>query len=73
MPYLIRYRVVARLQLSHLCFPDTTPRAGCLYSFPICVILIVTTYALVTFHIDRDYTAQHQSKSNLMTGAKSPD
>jgi hypothetical protein len=50
---LIRYRAVARLQLSHFCCPDTAPRVGCLCDFPICVIVTVTTFALVTFHTNR--------------------
>jgi hypothetical protein len=32
---LIRYRAVARLQLSHFCCPDTTPRASCLCDCPL--------------------------------------
>jgi hypothetical protein len=56
---LIRYRALARLQLPHFCCPDTTPRAGCLCDCPICVTEIVTTYALVTFHIER-VCAVHQ-------------
>jgi hypothetical protein len=40
------------------CCPDTTPRDGCLCDYPICVIVIVTTYALVTFHIERVCTVQ---------------
>jgi hypothetical protein len=54
----IRYIDVARLQLSHFCCPDTTPRVGCLCDCPICVIVIVTTFALVTFHTDRVCTVQ---------------
>jgi hypothetical protein len=56
---LIRYRAVARPQLSHFCCPDTTPRVGCLCDCPICVIVTVTTYALVTFrHTKRVCTVQ---------------
>jgi hypothetical protein len=55
---LIRYKVVVGLQLSHICCLDTTPRAGCLCDCPIGVTVTVTTYALVTFHIERACTAQ---------------
>jgi hypothetical protein len=34
---LIRYKAVAGLQLSHICYLDTMPRAGCLCDCPICV------------------------------------
>jgi hypothetical protein len=51
---LIRYKTVARLQLSHFCScPDTTHGVGCLCDCPFCVIVTVITYALVTFHTDR--------------------
>jgi hypothetical protein len=57
--YSIRYSIVAGLQqLPHLCCPDTTPRAGCLYDCPTCVIVTATTYALVTFHTERVCTVQ---------------
>jgi hypothetical protein len=56
---LIRYGVVARLQLSRFFWIDTMPRVGCLPDCPICIIVTVTTYALVTFHIERVYTVQH--------------
>jgi hypothetical protein len=58
MPCLTRYRAVARLQLSHLCCPDTTPRVGCLFDCPFCVIVTLTTYALVSFHNERVCTVQ---------------
>jgi hypothetical protein len=50
---LTRYIVVARLQPSHLCCPDTTPWADCLCECPICVLVNVTTYASVTFQTER--------------------
>jgi hypothetical protein len=56
---LIRYGTVGRLQLTHFFCPDTTPRAGCLCDFPICVTMTVTTHALVTFHTQRVCTIRH--------------
>jgi hypothetical protein len=56
---LTRYRAVARLQLSHFCCPDTTPRDGCLSAVLFCVNRIVSTYALVTFHAELVCTVQH--------------
>jgi hypothetical protein len=42
----------------HFLCPDTKPRVGCLYECLICVAVNVTTYVLVTFHIERVRTAQ---------------
>jgi hypothetical protein len=39
--------------------PAGAPGGGCLCDFPICVIVIVTTYVLVTFRIERVCTVQH--------------
>jgi hypothetical protein len=63
---LIRYRDVARLQLCHLCCPDTTPRVGCLCDCPICVTVTVSTYALVTFHIERVCTVQQHTPHEFL-------
>jgi hypothetical protein len=50
----------------HFPCPDTKPRAGCLGGdCPICVIVIVTTYALVTFHTERVCTVQHVMRPRL--------
>jgi hypothetical protein len=64
---LIRYRVVARLQLSHFFCPDTTPRVGCLCDCPFCVTvtMTVTTCALVTFHTYRVCTVQQDMGPRL--------
>jgi hypothetical protein len=51
----IRYKAVARLQLTHFFWP----RVGCLCDCPIYVTVIGTTKALVTFHTKRVYTVQH--------------
>jgi hypothetical protein len=78
---LIRYIVVAtRLQLSHFYCPDTTPRAGCLCGYPICMIVTVSTYALFTFHIERVCTvrevwalaSRHSRATTLFGELRSP-
>jgi hypothetical protein len=65
IPCLIRYKDVAVLQLSNFLCHDTTPLVGCLCDCPIYVTLIVTTYALVTFHIERVCTVQHAPLTDL--------
>jgi hypothetical protein len=70
---LIRYKAVARLQLTRFLCLDTTPRARCLKDCPTCVTVNVAMYALVTFHSKHVCTVQHVSPvfSSLGHGAMS--
>jgi hypothetical protein len=63
--YLIRYRAVARLQLTHFLCPDTTPRVVCLCDCPFCVTVTITTCAFVTFHIESVCTVKHVMGARL--------